>query len=183
MLRLLSKSDPRGLELRQMLESGELHEFEKGTEIITQGDKSDVMYVLASGAVDIVLDGNNVCAMDQPGEVFGEFGVLTGELRSASVIAREDVICFSVTSRFTSRKALEENSMFHQLMLQALTKILLGRLRQNSEEIVGLRKALQMAENQVAFLRIDNDTLNTQLDAAREELKDRFRGTRGGTSA
>lgn len=180
MLRFLGRHDPRGLELRDMLESGELHQFEKGAEIITQGEESDAMYVLASGSVSVMLDGGEVCAMEQPGEVFGEFGVFTGELRTASVVAREDVTCFSVSSRFTSRKALEENSIFHHLMQQAFTKILLGRLRQSNAEIVALKQSLEMAEKQVVFLRMDNESLNLQLDRAREELKEGFRGTRGG---
>ncbi len=180
MLQFLGQGDPRGRELREMLESGEVLTFPKGEKIFVQGEESDAKYVLARGSVSIVLDDNEVCIMDQPGEVFGEFGVLTGELRTATVVACEEVVCFSVTSRFTARKALEDNRVFHQLMQQAFTKILLGRLRQSNAEMVSLKKALRTAENQVAFLRMDNDTLNTQLDAARQQNEEGYRGTRSG---
>jgi CRP-like cAMP-binding protein len=175
MLRYLGKNDRYGRELRDMLESGELHEFAEGDTIIREGEESDAVYVLATGAVAISLNGSEICIMNQPGEVFGEFGVMTGELRSATVTARNDVTCFAISSRFTSRKALEENAVFHGLMQQALTKIVLGRLRHANEELVSLRKSLSTTENQVAFLRMDNEMLQRQLDEARQGL----RGTRG----
>ena len=45
---------------------------------------------------------------------------------------------------------------------------------------MGLKKSLRTAENQVAMLRMDNETLNAQLDEAREEIRQGLRGTRGG---
>lgn len=179
MLRFLGKSDGRRNDLREMLENGEVQVFKKGDTIIKEGDQSDAVYVLVSGSVSVSLNGNEICIMNQAGEVFGEFGVMSGELRSATVAARESVTCFAVSARFTSRKALEGNAAFHGLLQQALTKIVLGRLKHANQEVVSLKKALTTAENQVAFLQMDNEMLHQQLDEARQGL----RGTRGSGGA
>lgn len=171
MLRFLGKSAPRRRELREMLETGEIVHYSAGDVIIQQGDESDGMYMLGSGAVEISLEDSVICVLDKPGEVFGEFGTLTGELRSATVKARDDVSCLAVSMAYTNRKAQEENGMFYRLILQAFAKTLLGRLRHSNEEVVELRKALVTAENQVSFLRIDNDLLKQDLKSARAEIK------------
>lgn len=170
-LRFLGKHDPRGHDLRAMLERGELHHFAPAQRIITEGEASDAMYVLVDGSVAISLDGAELCTMDEPGDVFGEFGVITGELRSASVTAIEPVICFTVSQGLARGKGPSENSLFSRLLQQAVIKLLLARLRKNNEELVEARKTIDLLERQTVFLRMDNATLTGQLDEARNALR------------
>ena len=135
--------------------------------------------MLASGTVSVQLEGKKVCVMSDPGEIFGEFGALTGELRSASVLAMNQVTCLAMSPRFTHHNNLDDGSMFAQLVQRALTKILLGRLRQTGSELVETQENLRNIERQVAFLRLDNDTLNNELETARKTNREGLRGTRG----
>ena len=178
MLQYLGKEAPNNPELREMLHSGEVLDFEAGDTIITEGDASDRMYVLAAGRVTVSVAGNEVCAMADPGELFGEFGALTGELRTATVCATTPVTCLALSTAFLKRNAQDGRSLLGHLVQRALNKILLGRLKHTSAELGAAQQALDRLEKQVVFLRVDNETLNEQLDRANEQLREGLRGTR-----
>ncbi len=61
---------------------------EPGVEVITQGDVGDSYYILASGAADVLIDGEKVNAV-APGEGFGEIALLRDVPRTATVRTTE----------------------------------------------------------------------------------------------
>jgi putative ABC transport system ATP-binding protein len=67
-----------------------------GDTLFRQGDPSDLVYVLESGAVDVYRDladgGIEVLTRVQPGQYFGELGPMLNLPRSASVYATEDSV-------------------------------------------------------------------------------------------
>ena len=71
--------------------------FTRGETIIVQGGAVDHLYILTSGSVDvrISVDGasKSVATIAAP-SFFGEMGMLTGELRSATIVAAEEVECW-----------------------------------------------------------------------------------------
>ncbi|MBE7382655.1 MAG: cyclic nucleotide-binding domain-containing protein [Leptolyngbya sp. SIO1E4] len=60
---------------------------EPGTVLCREGDPGDAMFAIVSGEADIY-KGPQLVAMLGRGEMFGEMALLTGEERSASVVAR-----------------------------------------------------------------------------------------------
>ena len=56
-----------------------------GQRVIRQGDRADGMYFLSSGAVEVKVAGRTIRL--EPGAYFGEMALLTGERRTADVIA------------------------------------------------------------------------------------------------
>ena len=69
--------------------------FVAGSELLHQGDVSDCMHIIVSGRVRVErnepnIDGPILLGEYGPGEVMGEMGVVTGALRSATVLALED---------------------------------------------------------------------------------------------
>jgi small-conductance mechanosensitive channel/CRP-like cAMP-binding protein len=98
----------RGLELFAPLTEEERHElagrlrsapFVRGETIMRQGTRGDWLYILARGEADVRIvsdDGiaSRHVATLQPGEFFGEMGLMTGGERTASVIALSDVGCY-----------------------------------------------------------------------------------------
>src|SRR5205814_1266065 len=71
-----------------------VREFGAGERIVRQGDKGDSCYVVDRGRAAVyVADGasERLVALLEPGALFGEMSLLTGEPRSATVRAQGDV--------------------------------------------------------------------------------------------
>ena len=68
--------------------------YPKKTQIITEGDDSHSLYFLLEGRVKIYLDDDNgkeiIVNIHQPGDFFGELGLLKSIPRTASVVTMED---------------------------------------------------------------------------------------------
>ncbi|MBD3393180.1 MAG: cyclic nucleotide-binding domain-containing protein [Chitinivibrionales bacterium] len=66
--------------------------YARGTTIFHQGDAGDSLYIIESGKIDVVdaSGGKKVIATLGQSDVLGEMALVTGELRSASAIARTD---------------------------------------------------------------------------------------------
>jgi len=56
-----------------------------GDRVIRRGDRADGMYFISSGAVEVKVDGRTIRL--EPGSYFGEMALLSGERRTADVIA------------------------------------------------------------------------------------------------
>ena len=69
--------------------------------IIRQGDPTDSLYIIVKGVVSISVempDGNSIeVARKSSGDFFGEIALLTGEPRTASVVAVTDVYLLEIT--------------------------------------------------------------------------------------
>ncbi len=74
--------------------------FAKGDIITRQGNMAHWLYVLVSGEVDIWYEVNKqerkLLTTLPAGRVFGEMGLMTGEPRRATVIAKTDVECYRI---------------------------------------------------------------------------------------
>ena len=76
--------------------------FVAGATIVSEGDAGHEAYLIVSGACDVtkrVGGGDQVVRRMGPGDTFGETALLTGEPRSATVIAVEDTVVDMVTEQ------------------------------------------------------------------------------------
>ena len=75
--------------------------FRAGTIVFSQGDRGDAFYFIESGAVQVVVKGTTgrpeTVALLGPQEWFGEMGLLTGELRSATVTTVEETVLWKLS--------------------------------------------------------------------------------------
>ncbi|MBO4483910.1 MAG: cyclic nucleotide-binding domain-containing protein [Lachnospiraceae bacterium] len=87
--------------------SSYLHEkkFSAGTDIVTEGDDGDVMFLLLKGSVDIIKktvfgDSFVVTTLDDSMNcVFGEMAMIDHDKRSSTVRAKTDCVTMSVNQR------------------------------------------------------------------------------------
>jgi hypothetical protein len=66
-----------------------------GEVVIRQGDDADALYVVASGTLDVLVDGAPVNVLER-GECFGEIGLLDDRPRTASVAARGEALVMAL---------------------------------------------------------------------------------------
>ncbi len=84
-------------EMRSVAESLVYTPFARGDVITRQGNIAHWLYILASGEADVAVEtpeGRRVVSQLGAGHYFGEMGLMTGEPRTASVIARSDIECY-----------------------------------------------------------------------------------------
>ena len=100
--------------LRALARSGVPSRLRKGTQIITEGDRGDSLYIVLSGrlrAFSVGDDGNEITyATYGPGEYVGEMG-LDGGPRSANVETLQPSLCVLVT-RATLQQHLADDPAF-----------------------------------------------------------------------
>jgi CRP-like cAMP-binding protein len=81
--------------------------------VITAGEPADKLYVVKSGAVNITKSDQVLRTVEQF-DYFGERGLLTNEVRSASGVAVEDgTQCWTITAEQFS--AIAESTVLEQL--------------------------------------------------------------------
>jgi CRP/FNR family cyclic AMP-dependent transcriptional regulator len=123
----LSKGPLSGLDheaLRPLLRRAVTRSYPKGTIILSEGDKSEGLFVIVSGKVRIFLANENgkevTLGVDGPGEYFGEM-TLDGGPRSASVMTLE-ASRFLVVPRADLEAFLGEHPAFAVHVLRKLIR-------------------------------------------------------------
>jgi len=87
-------------DIKALAKMGEKRQWRKGSQIISEGDEGDAIYLVLSGKVKVVLYGEEgreiVLSIMKKGDIFGEMALFDGEPRSANVEAIEDAECFVI---------------------------------------------------------------------------------------
>ncbi len=102
-------------------------EFPAGAIVARQGDIGTGLFILVTGAVQVVRDGQ-VLARLGPGDFFGEYSVLDGRPRIAQVAATEPTTCLALATW-----DIEEIVTTRPRVALALLRGLAGRLRALTE--------------------------------------------------
>ena len=83
-----------GQELKELVACVSVKSYAAGEVPVHQGDPGDSFYIIKTGKVDVVVEKSPgesaVVATLNPGNIFGEMSLLTGEKRAATVRAIED---------------------------------------------------------------------------------------------
>jgi small-conductance mechanosensitive channel/CRP-like cAMP-binding protein len=95
--------------------------FGRGERIISEGDPGQTFYVVASGSVSILTGRGVEVTRLGPGKYFGEMSLLTGEPRSATVVAAEDALLFEL-DRPTFAQLFDEEPALVGLLSEALAE-------------------------------------------------------------
>jgi CRP-like cAMP-binding protein len=128
-------------ELGKIAEQIEERSYKQGDYLIRKGEAGDSMHVIVSGKVAVPIvdaDGQNKMVVHLgPTEMVGEMALLTGERRSADVIAEEPV-----TTLVLNRDTLQPLLRAHPPLARFLTEILGKRLEQSQISRVGKYRLL-----------------------------------------
>ncbi len=119
-----------------------------GDVISREGDVSDSLFILASGTVEILRESaegggerTHLAESTAPNH-FGELGLLTGQARSATAIARDDVLCYRLEKRGFDAilKARPE-------IAEPLSQVLAARAAANDATLQALDEASRRKRN------------------------------------
>jgi CRP-like cAMP-binding protein len=86
-------------ERRKIAEGTRVSAYSRGETILAYGQAGDSMYVIHEGSVSVrIPSGDTFTEVAQlgPGSIFGEMALLTGESRTASIVAVTDVIAMKI---------------------------------------------------------------------------------------
>lgn len=78
------------IDIEASLQEFPLEALKTGEHLLTQGEKTDCLYFLLEGAVEVVKDGYTVAVVSDKGAVFGEMSIMLDIEHSASVKCIED---------------------------------------------------------------------------------------------
>lgn len=113
--------------IHAMAQAGTFITIKKGQFLFLQSDPTDKFFILVTGAVSIQLecaDGREMVINEmQPGDFFGELGILTGKPRSSSAIAHKnsELLAFPYQA-FLS--LLESEPLFARRILDTVAQLL-----------------------------------------------------------
>jgi CRP-like cAMP-binding protein len=146
----------RGIEIFSPLNPSELERaaaqvrmerYSAGEMVLRQGDPGDSFFVIKGGKVEVSLgqcpEDRRVLTHLGKGNIFGEMSLLTGEARSANVIALTDCE-FLVLDKKGFQDILTANPMIAQTLSEILAK---RRLEQDQEKAKGKQKEKMMEES------------------------------------
>ncbi len=106
-------------------------EYEKGDEIIIEGDIDDAFYVIASGAVEVQRDKKTIGNL-QAGDCFGEMGYLANMERTATIRAKDFVRLVKINGTMIDQLSVGCQLRFNKIFLRTLVK----RLSLTTQKVV-----------------------------------------------
>jgi CRP-like cAMP-binding protein len=112
-----------GLEERDLeLLARQLHErrFPEGSAVTTEGSTGAGFFVIAEGNAEVIV-GDEHRATLGPGDHFGEIALIDDGVRSASIVAATDLLCYGLTP-WEFRPFVEEHPQVAWALLQALAR-------------------------------------------------------------
>jgi CRP-like cAMP-binding protein len=80
---------------QKIADAARVHLYSKGETILRRGAEGDSMFIVHDGSVSVRVDDAEVARLE-PGDFFGEMALLTGEHRTADVIALTDVVAVEI---------------------------------------------------------------------------------------
>jgi CRP-like cAMP-binding protein len=130
-------------DIMSFLDAGKLIEYDKGEEIIQEGDSEFYVYFLISGGVSIQTKGENVKILRRTGELFGEMGLVNDAPQSGAVKAIQKTQVLRLDSSIIGKNPEAKELALGYTIYRLFCEVLAERLRMTSEENILLKKRLK----------------------------------------
>jgi CRP/FNR family transcriptional regulator/CRP/FNR family cyclic AMP-dependent transcriptional regulator len=176
-------------QLQSISQDVQARKFNQGEIIFREGDPGQVLYLVQSGLVRIYVHGldgteTSVILFGRPGDMFGELAVIDGLPRSATAVALDETLLYTI-SRESFRQHMQR---FPQLALNFM-KELTHRVRYNTRQMDSLaslpvsqrlaRKLLELAQD---YGRIETDNVIIDMTLTQTNLASLIGATRESTN-
>ena len=101
-----------------------------GERLIRNGDRADAMYFISSGKVDVEVVGQKIRL--NPGDFFGEMGLITGQRRQGNVYARS--YCQLLVLKDTDFNSLRRSDEALEAQIEAVATARIAMNQQATEQ-------------------------------------------------
>ncbi len=139
--------------IREILKLSRMRKYDPGEIIIPEGTFDSWVYVVISGEVQVIKQGNQICKLDEVGTVFGEMAVIDGEARCASVQATKETLCLAFDASLMERLEPQDRNTFYLIFYRLVAEVLANRLRSTNEELTRTRGELEALKKSTAKVR------------------------------
>ena len=100
------------------------HRYERhnpeGAEVTTEGSTGAGFFVIVEGNADVSVGGEHRATLG-PGDHFGEIALIDDGIRSASIVAATDLLCYAMTP-WEFRPFVEEHPQVAWVLLETLAR-------------------------------------------------------------
>ncbi len=137
--------------------------YQKGEVVFRQGDRGDTMFVVHTGAVEIVREKGGASSVINklgPGEFFGEMALVDLEPRSATVVAAERSLLVPITRDFVFKHTQKDTKFIFSILeslchrLEATNKLIREKYANRPEPVIALVSKDEYQEpRSAAFLK------------------------------
>lgn len=113
----------QGLEQRELEAIADsMHErrFSAADVVTREGAGGAGFFIVEEGQADVTINGERVGELG-PGDYFGEVALLTGSERTATIVARTDMVCYGMTP-WDFRPLVESNSTIAWKLLSTMAE-------------------------------------------------------------
>jgi len=108
---------------REIAAATKTHRFGDGEAIVRQGLPGQSMFVVSAGAVAVVIEpGNRQVAKIERGGYFGEMSLLTGDARTATVIALGDTVVLELDADVFRNLGAVDPQAVEQIAVAAIAR-------------------------------------------------------------
>lgn len=125
----------------------EIQDYERGEDVITQGEQDQRMFFLLSGKLSVRVDDVEICLLTGRNTVFGEMGIIDTAPRSATVRAKRESRCLALDigcfDKLEGRAKLAIQAFFYKMFYDILVK----RLRETNAHLADLDMQRVVMEN------------------------------------
>jgi CRP-like cAMP-binding protein len=129
--------------LKTVLAHSRIRKYDANEVALQEGASDRMVYFLIAGAMRVEKEGKKVGSLAEPGDVFGEMGLIDGSARSATVRAETDAMCLAVDGAFLDELDEQDRAACHSMLYRMFAHVLAERLRHTNEEIARARKSLE----------------------------------------
>jgi eukaryotic-like serine/threonine-protein kinase len=106
-------------EIFELLRAAQWQDYQRGEEIVKEGEIDDRFYVIVSGAVAVERMGRHLGLLGQ-GDCFGETSYVRGAKRQATIRAQDDVTVMKVSSTLLEQVSASCQLRFNKAFLHSL---------------------------------------------------------------
>ena len=116
----------------RVLQRAKHRTYEPGETVVREGDSALNLFIVAAGHARVEREGVGSVGRLQPGDFFGELGLIEQHGRTATVVAEEELTCYLLPA-WEFRALLKEHPAMAVPMLEAVIARLHGREHHRSD--------------------------------------------------